>query len=305
MMPPGGAAERGHQIGTLARIVHEHATTPEIGEWLAELGRLLRRRARARHRAARPPRLGARAARARRSRSGALQGAFRRPGELAGGARRRRLRGVRPRAAAQHRAGARVRALPGRGRPRRLPVARSTTSTSACAPTSCDACSAELGTAARRRSSRRRVRGRLRSLRRCRPTRSAARWRAIMRRVGVDSESWRLDVSTHPFSASMARTDQRMTTRYDDGGIESLLSSLHEFGHALYEHQIDARSATARTSAPAPRCRSTSRRASSGRTTSRATRTSRRVLAAELAAGGYEIRCGPACTRRWLRSSRR
>ncbi|HEY2437506.1 MAG TPA: carboxypeptidase M32, partial [Solirubrobacteraceae bacterium] len=62
---------------------------------------------------------------------------------------------------------------------------------------------------------------------------------AIMTRVGVDAESWRLDVSTHPFSASIARTDQRMTTRYGDGGIESLLSSLHEFGHALYEHQID------------------------------------------------------------------
>ena len=30
-----------------------------------------------------------------------------------------------------------------------------------------------------------------------------------------------------------------MTTRYDDGGIESLLSSLHEYGHALYERQID------------------------------------------------------------------
>ena len=30
-----------------------------------------------------------------------------------------------------------------------------------------------------------------------------------------------------------------MTTRYNDGGIESLLSSLHEFGHALYERQID------------------------------------------------------------------
>src|SRR5581483_3655146 len=62
---------------------------------------------------------------------------------------------------------------------------------------------------------------------------------SICKRVGVDGESWRLDVSTHPFSASMARTDQRMTTRYNDGGIESLLSSLHEFGHALYEMQVD------------------------------------------------------------------
>src|SRR5205807_231538 len=33
--------------------------------------------------------------------------------------------------------------------------------------------------------------------------------------------------------------DARLTTRYGDGEVESLLSSLHEFGHALYERQID------------------------------------------------------------------
>jgi carboxypeptidase Taq len=33
--------------------------------------------------------------------------------------------------------------------------------------------------------------------------------------------------------------DSRVTTRYGDGEVESLLSSLHEFGHALYERQID------------------------------------------------------------------
>jgi carboxypeptidase Taq len=31
----------------------------------------------------------------------------------------------------------------------------------------------------------------------------------------------------------------RLTTRYSDGDVESLLSSLHEYGHALYERQID------------------------------------------------------------------
>jgi carboxypeptidase Taq len=60
-----------------------------------------------------------------------------------------------------------------------------------------------------------------------------------LRRLGVDDESWRVDVSAHPFSATMARSDNRVTTRYGDGDVESLLSSLHEFGHALYEHQID------------------------------------------------------------------
>jgi carboxypeptidase Taq len=61
----------------------------------------------------------------------------------------------------------------------------------------------------------------------------------MLRRIGVDGESWRVDVSAHPFSASMGRRDTRVTTRYGDGDVESLLSSLHEYGHALYERQID------------------------------------------------------------------
>ncbi|HEY0517754.1 MAG TPA: carboxypeptidase M32 [Solirubrobacteraceae bacterium] len=65
--------------------------------------------------------------------------------------------------------------------------------------------------------------------------------RSLLARVGVNDESWRVDVSAHPFSASLALHDQRITTRYEDGGIESLLSSLHEYGHALYERQIDPR----------------------------------------------------------------
>lgn len=61
----------------------------------------------------------------------------------------------------------------------------------------------------------------------------------IMRRLGVEDSSWRLDVSTHPFTAWVGHGDSRMTTRYVDGDVESLLSSLHEYGHALYERQID------------------------------------------------------------------
>jgi carboxypeptidase Taq len=61
----------------------------------------------------------------------------------------------------------------------------------------------------------------------------------VLRRVGVDSESWRVDVSAHPFTAWVGPRDSRVTTRYGDGEVESLLSSLHEYGHALYERQID------------------------------------------------------------------
>ncbi|HTZ88623.1 MAG TPA: carboxypeptidase M32 [Solirubrobacteraceae bacterium] len=62
---------------------------------------------------------------------------------------------------------------------------------------------------------------------------------AVLRRVGVDGQSWRVDISAHPFTAWMGSRDLRITTRYGDGEVESLLSSLHEFGHALYERQID------------------------------------------------------------------
>ncbi len=60
-----------------------------------------------------------------------------------------------------------------------------------------------------------------------------------LRRLGVDAASWRVDTSAHPFTAWLGRRDTRLTTRYIDGQVESLLSSLHEYGHALYERQVD------------------------------------------------------------------
>ena len=62
---------------------------------------------------------------------------------------------------------------------------------------------------------------------------------ATLAKLGVERASWRVDVSAHPFTAWIGRGDTRLTTRYGDGEVESLLSSLHEFGHALYERQID------------------------------------------------------------------
>jgi carboxypeptidase Taq len=62
---------------------------------------------------------------------------------------------------------------------------------------------------------------------------------STLRRIGVDSDSWRVDVSAHPFTAWVGPRDSRVTTRYGDGEVESLLSSLHEYGHALYERQVD------------------------------------------------------------------
>jgi carboxypeptidase Taq len=62
---------------------------------------------------------------------------------------------------------------------------------------------------------------------------------SVLRRVGVEPSSWRVDVSAHPFTVWTGPLDMRITTRYGDGDVESLLSSLHEYGHALYERQVD------------------------------------------------------------------
>jgi carboxypeptidase Taq len=63
----------------------------------------------------------------------------------------------------------------------------------------------------------------------------------VLSRLGVDEASWRVDTSAHPFTSWLGLRDSRVTTRYTDGSVESLLSSLHEFGHALYERQVDPR----------------------------------------------------------------
>jgi carboxypeptidase Taq len=63
--------------------------------------------------------------------------------------------------------------------------------------------------------------------------------RTVLHAVGVDDDAWRLDDAAHPFQATMAAGDVRLTTRYDEHDLDALYSSLHEFGHGLYERQID------------------------------------------------------------------
>lgn len=62
--------------------------------------------------------------------------------------------------------------------------------------------------------------------------------RAVLGRFGVTEDSWRIDVSPHPFSTNIGLLDSRITTRYTDGQLESVLAAMHEFGHALYDRQI-------------------------------------------------------------------
>jgi carboxypeptidase Taq len=69
--------------------------------------------------------------------------------------------------------------------------------------------------------------------------------------MGYDPDNWRLDPALHPFAQSLAPTDIRLTTKYDehDFGV-ALYSVLHEFGHGLYEASVDP--ALARTGLAEP-----------------------------------------------------
>ncbi|MGH2933764.1 MAG: carboxypeptidase M32, partial [Gaiellaceae bacterium] len=52
-------------------------------------------------------------------------------------------------------------------------------------------------------------------------------------------DAWRLDDTVHPFEVSLANDDIRLTTRFDNDNVHGILSCLHEFGHGLYEHQVE------------------------------------------------------------------
>jgi carboxypeptidase Taq len=244
MMPAEGGPDRGNQLGTLARLRHEHATAPEIGGWLAELeaaelgeldADLVRLARRDWERARRVPSdLAAELSAAhvegherwREARAAddfaAFAPALERNVELA-------------------RAYGSCVAVPGEdGEDTGLYQALIYDYDWGLPTDELRRVFSELGERLAPLVEEARGRGPVSQPEVPRETQQSA-VETILRRVGVDDRGWRLDVSAHPFSASMARGDQRITTRYEDGGIESLLSTLHEFGHALYERQIDPR----------------------------------------------------------------
>lgn len=57
----------------------------------------------------------------------------------------------------------------------------------------------------------------------------------VARLFGLPEANSRLDISAHPFSTSISPKDQRITTRYTEKDLDSLSSTMHEVGHALYE----------------------------------------------------------------------
>lgn len=58
---------------------------------------------------------------------------------------------------------------------------------------------------------------------------------------GMDDQAWRLDDTVHPFATSMSHDDIRLTTRLFPDNISGVFSCLHEFGHGIYERQVDPR----------------------------------------------------------------
>jgi carboxypeptidase Taq len=237
MMPPEGGAARADQLGTLARITHERATAEEIGEWLLELDGIgLNEQDRDIARLARRD----------------WERASRVPPELAEDLSRAHAEGQE-----------------------RWALARANDDFASFAPSlrrnvelaqSYAECVGD-GDGGRyqallqdwdfglRTEELRRLFGILaeelpplvaeaciHSPRRELAVPVAAQQTAVagtLSRIGVDAQSWRVDVSAHPFTSWMGRRDTRLTTRYGDGDVESLLSSLHEYGHGLYERQID------------------------------------------------------------------
>ena len=63
--------------------------------------------------------------------------------------------------------------------------------------------------------------------------------RAVLDAFGYDADSWRTDETEHPFASNLAVTDIRLTTRHHDHNLTSVFAVMHEFGHGLYERQVD------------------------------------------------------------------
>ena len=61
----------------------------------------------------------------------------------------------------------------------------------------------------------------------------------VVKAFGYNDDAWRLDPTVHPFASGTGITDIRITTRYFADHLDGLFATMHEFGHGLYEHQVD------------------------------------------------------------------
>jgi carboxypeptidase Taq len=61
----------------------------------------------------------------------------------------------------------------------------------------------------------------------------------ILHAFGFVDEEWRVDETAHPFASKGGPQDVRLTTHHQPDNLTSLFACMHEFGHGLYEYQID------------------------------------------------------------------
>jgi carboxypeptidase Taq len=61
----------------------------------------------------------------------------------------------------------------------------------------------------------------------------------LLSRYGFREGTWRIDPVEHPFAASFATSDIRMTTYYPEREMRGIFAAMHEGGHAIYEHNVD------------------------------------------------------------------
>ena len=59
--------------------------------------------------------------------------------------------------------------------------------------------------------------------------------RELCERFGATWDAFRLDPTVHPFAVRFGQNDIRLTTAYEERGLSSLFSAMHECGHGLYE----------------------------------------------------------------------
>jgi len=62
---------------------------------------------------------------------------------------------------------------------------------------------------------------------------------AVLHAFGFLDEEWRVDETVHPFASKGGPQDVRLTTKHHPDNLTSLFACMHEFGHGLYEYQVD------------------------------------------------------------------
>ncbi len=61
----------------------------------------------------------------------------------------------------------------------------------------------------------------------------------LISNIGLSVKNYNLSQAAHPFCVGISPKDIRITTHYhEDNAIKSFLSTLHECGHGLYEHNL-------------------------------------------------------------------